>query len=350
MKHIRFRAPDLAIDLGTANTLVAQVDKGIVINEPTVVALDYKKLEILAIGQEAKELIGKSPEDIVAVRPLQNGVISDFDLTQALLEYCIHKAIPGVSMVAPRVVISVPSGATDVENRAIQDAVLQSGARNVYLIEETLASAYGAGLVDQTTRGAMVLNVGAGTTEVAVVSRYGVITSETLRSGGDRLDQEIQDYVRDRYELVIGDNTAERLKIAIGTLHKDKQMNAMEISGRDTLTGMPKSVDVYASDITAAITSFVNELVDAVRYTLEKTPPELASDIISKGLVLTGGASQIDGLDDYIASNLSVRVRFSRNPLHDTINGSVAFLKNIDRMTKMDKQGAKNDSLQKEKK
>lgn len=347
MSHIRFKAPDLAIDLGTANTIVARPDGKILINEPTVLALDYKKMEILAIGKEAKDLIGKSPKEISPVCPMENGVISDFDLAQAMLESSIHKAIPGVSLIAPRVAITIPSGASDVENRAIQDAVLQSGARNVYLIEEPLASAYGAGLIQEDTRGAMVLNIGAGSSEVAVVSRYGVITSETLHSGGDLLDGEIEDYIRDRYELIIGKNTAERLKIAIGTLHEDQQMNAMEISGRDASSGLPKSIDVYASDITAAMTAFINELVEAVLFTLEKTPPELASDILNKGLMITGGASQIDGLDEYISSSLHIKVNLSKDPLYDTIHGCMLILKDID---KINQQGDKDDPTQEEKK
>lgn len=343
MKHIRIIAPDLAIDLGTANTIVARLDKGVVIEEPTVVALNYQRMEILAIGKEAKELIGKSPDEIVAVRPLEDGVISDFDLTQAMLEYFIHKAVPGISVVAPRVMISVPSGATDVENRAIQDAVLQSGARDVYLVEESLASAYGAGLIDRSTRGVMVLNVGAGTTEAAVVSGYGVITSKTLKNGGDNLDRAIREYIREKYDLVIGENTAEEVKKRIASLNDDGELNAMEVGGRDLVTGMPKSIDVYAMDIRSAILPFIENAVDLVRSVLEKTPPELAADIIAKGLILTGGGSQIDGFDRYIAEQVNVRVRSSKSPLVDTINGAQILMKNIDQWKD---KGDKHDSVQ----
>lgn len=342
MKHFRIFAPDLAIDLGTANTIVARMDSGIVINEPTVVALDYKNLQILAIGKEAKALIGKSPENLAAIRPLQDGAISDFDLTQAMLEYYIHKALPGISLVAPRITISVPSGSTDVEQRAIQDACLQSGARDVYLVEETLACAYGAKLINDKTTGVMVLNIGAGTTEVAVVSSYGVITSETMKQGGDDLDFAVKEHIREKYGLIIGDNTAENIKNAIGTLHADKQNNAMEVSGRDTVSGMPKNIDIYASDITGSMMHFVERVVDRVRFTLEKTPPELAADITKKGLLLTGGASQIDGLAEYIESKIDIRVRSSEHPLEDTINGAVAIMKNIDQLKT---RGQRNDQV-----
>lgn len=334
MKYFRILAPNLAIDLGTSNTLVARLDKGIVIDEPTVVALDFKKLEILAVGDEAKELIGKAPENIAAIRPLRDGVISDFDLTQAMLEYNIHKALPGISMVAPKLTICVPSGSTDVENRAIQDACLQSGARDVYLVEESLASAYGAGLIEDNTRGVMILNMGAGTTEVAVVSSYGTITSESVKKGGDDLDKAITEAIEEKYSIIIGENTAERLKKTMGTLRVDNLTNAMEISGRDSRTGMPKSVDVFASDLTSVIVDMARDIVDQIRWALEKTPPELASDIMVRGLHLTGGASQIDGLDAFIKEELGIKVRLSDNPTTDTVAGVQEIMKNIDTMRK----------------
>lgn len=337
MKYFRAVAPDLAIDLGTGNTLVSRSDKGIIINEPTVIALHVKKMEILAIGNAAKELIGKSPDNIAAVRPLRDGVISDFDLTQALLEHYIHRAVPGITLIAPRLTISVPSGATDVENRAIQDACLQAGARDVYLVEETLASAYGAGLLSEKNagQGAMILNAGAGTTEVAVVSAYGVITSETMQKGGDELDSRIAELIRRKYDLVIGENTAERLKILIGTLREDRQNDAMEVSGRDLESGMPRSVDIHASDITECILSEAEEIVDRIRATLEKTPPELSADIMKSGLVLTGGGGMMDGLAGYIEKNIGLRVRQSKDPTLDTIRGAAIIMKNIDRIRNM---------------
>jgi len=241
-------------------------------------------------------------------------------------------------MIAPRVIISVPSGSTDVEQRAIQDACLQSGARDVYLVEETLASAYGAKMINDKTTGVMVLNIGAGTTEVAVVSGYGVITSEMMKQGGDDLDLAVKEHIREKYSLIIGDNTAENIKKAIGTLHADKQNNAMEVSGRDIVSGMPKNIDIYASDITGSMMRFVERVVDSVRFTLEKTPPELAADITKKGLLLTGGASQIDGLAEYIESKLGIRVCTSEHPLEDTINGAIAIMKNIDQLKAKDQR------------
>lgn len=332
MKYFRIIAPDLAIDLGTANTIVARMDKGIVIEEPTVVALDFKKMEILAVGAEAKKLIGKSPENVAAVRPLKDGVISDFDLTQAMLEYNIHKALPGISVLAPRLTICVPSGSTDVENRAIQDACLQSGARDVYLVEETLASAYGAGLIENSTNGVMILNIGAGTTEVAVVSSYGIITSESTKRGGDDLDERLIEYIRNQFRIIIGDNTVENLKKTIASLHEEDQTNAMEVSGRDSITGMPKSVDIYSSDISPCIIEEADEIVDQVRISLEKTPPELASDIMKKGLFVTGGGAQIRGLADYIEGHIGIRVNLSKNPTRDTINGVQTIMKNINQL------------------
>lgn len=330
MKYFRIVAPDLAIDLGTANTMVMRLDKGIILSEPSTVALDFKKGEIVSIGQEAKDMIGKTPDNIAVVRPLENGVVSDFDITQALIEYYIRKAMPGIAILQPRITISVPSGATDVENRATQDACLQAGARDVYLVEESLASAYGAGLPVDRSKGSMILNIGAGTTEVAVVSMYGIITSETLKRGGDDWDRMLQTYLREKYDIVVGLNTCETLKKTIGTLRTTEQMNAMEISGRHQTSGMPINVDVFASDVTNAILPAVEDIVDAIRYTLEKTPPELSADILKHGLTLTGGASQIDGLVELIQEQVEVPVKLSENPETDTIRGAALIMKNID--------------------
>lgn len=331
MKFFRIVAPDLAIDLGTANTMVMRLDKGIILSEPSTVALDFKKGEIVSIGQEAKDMIGKTPDNIAIVRPLENGVVSDFDITQALIEYYIRKAMPGISILQPRITISVPSGATDVENRATQDACLQAGARDVYLVEESLASAYGAGLPVDRSRGSMILNIGAGTAEVAVASLYGIITSQTIKRGGDDWDRMIQTYLREKYDVVVGLQTCEQLKKTIGTLRKDEQLNAMEISGRDTKTGMPISVDVTAADVTEALLPAMADIVDAVRYTLEKTPPEVSADILEQGLVLTGGAAQLDGLQEYLAGHVGIPVRLSENPEKDTIRGAAMIMKNVDK-------------------
>lgn len=343
MIHFRIKAPDLAIDIGSSMTRAARLDQDTMIEEPTVVALDYQKLQILAVGREAKALQGKAPENVVSIRPLQNGVISDYDLTQALLENYIRRLVPGISLIAPRLVISYPSGATDVEQRALEDACLQSGVRDVYLVEESLAAAYGAGMIRSATKGALILNVGAGTTQVAVVNSYGVVTSETMNRGGDELDMELVAFIRDKYDLIIGQNTAEKLKIQIGSLRQDRQNDAMEVSGRDRLTGMPKSIDIYTSDVTEAISRFIQDIVDRVRLTLEKTPPELSADIMEEGILLTGASARIDGLDEYISRELHIRSRLSQHPTQDTILGCRYIMSHIGAMIG---KGERNDSIQ----
>ncbi len=337
MKYFRIVAPDLAIDFGTFSTLAMRLDNGVVLEEPTAIALNAKKKEIVAIGKKAKALIGKSPENITAMHPLSNGVIADFDLTQAMLEYYIRKALPGVSLIAPRVAISVPSNATDVENRAIQDACLQAGARNVYLVEEILAAAYGANAIDNTGNGAMILSIGAGLTEIAIVSEYGVITSQAMPEGGSYIDHAIMDYVKSKFNLIIGEQTAENIKIAIGTLRTNDQMNMMEASGRDVETGIPRSIDLKAMDITEAMSRFIHKLIENIKIVLEKTPPELAADIMNKGIIITGGASQIDGLVEYIYNEAGVEAHSSSMPKMDTINGLAKIMKNINQWEEREK-------------
>lgn len=328
MKYFRVVAPDLAIDLGTANTLVYRKGKGILYREPTVVALETATGRILAIGEEAKQMIGKTPESIVPISPLAHGAVSDFDITLALLEHYIKKALPGVSILQPRLTISIPSGSTDVESRAIEDACLQAGARDVYLVEEALASAFGAGLsVDEPT-GSMVMNLGAGTTEVAVCSLYGVVTTTTLKSGGDDMNLRIQDVLREKYSIMVGIPTCEILKEKIGTIRENS--DCMEVSGRDVQTGMPRSVDVYSMDLREAIMPMVDEFVDSIRITLEKTPPELSADIMQQGLMLTGGGALLDGLAEYIADNIQMTVTISSQPMEDTIYGAAKIMDNID--------------------
>lgn len=329
MKYIRFKAPDLAIDLGTASIRLARLDRQNIYEEPCVIALDYKKMEIVAIGREAKELIGKSPENIIAVSPLEGGVVSDYDLTQALLEYYIRLSLPGISLLAPRITISFPSGATDVEQRAIRDACLQSGARDVFLVEEALASAFGSGRLESATGGAFILNIGAGSSQIAVVNRYGVICSETIRRAGNSMDKAIASYIKEKYKLEIGSSTAEEIKINISSLKADKQERSMEISGRDLLTAMPKTIEVFAYDITEAIRPFIEELIDKLRLVLEKTPPELSGDIMKEGLLMTGGLSRLDGLDEYIQAQLNISCSISENPDMDTIMGARYIMKHI---------------------
>lgn len=333
------------MDLGSAMTRAVRVDQNVMIEEPSVVALDFQKLQILAVGYEAKDLLGKSPENMIAVRPLQNGVISDYDLTQALIEHYIHRLLPGISMVAPRLVIAYPSGATDVEQRALEDACLQSGVRDVFLVEESMAAAYGAGVIQNATQGAFILNIGAGTTEVAMVNSYGVIASQTVKRGGDALDRAIREFVRDKYDLMIGENTAEKMKCQIGTLRADRQQDAMEVSGRDLLTGMPKSIDLYAEDVTEAILPFVREVVENLRLTLEKTPPELSADVMKRGVLLTGAGARIDGLDAFIQEELRIEASLSKHPDQDTILGCRYLMLHLNEMLG---RGERDDSVQKD--
>ena len=345
MDYFRIQAPDLAIDIGSAQTRAMRMDNHKAVEEPSVVALDYKKMQIVAVGEEAKALLGKAPENIVAIRPLQHGVISDYDLTRALLEHYIRRLIPGVTLLAPRLTIAVPSGATDVEQRALQDACLQSGVREAFLVEESLAAAYGARQIRSATRGALMLNIGAGTTEVAVVNSYGVITAETMKRGGQYLDQAILQLIRDKYNLMVGENTAEKIKITIGSLRDDRQNDAMEVGGRDILSGMPKSSDIYASDVTEAMLPYIRELLDRLRLTLEKTPPELSRDIMEKGVILTGGGAQIDGLCEYITRELHIHASLSAHPAQDTLLGCGYIMEHIQEWTG---KGARHDSDQKD--
>lgn len=333
MKYFRFLAPDIAIDMGTSNTLIARLDKGIVVREPTVVALDLDKKEVITVGQAAKDLIGKSPDSVLAIKPLRDGVISDFELTQALLEYYIRRANPGISLIAPRVAICIPSGATDVEQRALQDAVLQSGARDVILIEEPVASAYGAGLIQENrpSQAAFIVDLGAGTSEAAIVTGYGVLTAERLMKGGLYVDSLISARLRDQYDLIVGENTAESIKNGLASLRAGKQTSAMEVGGRDALSGMPRSVDVYAEDLRADLTSYADELIDTIRKTVEKTPPEVASDVMSKGIHLTGLLALLDGLDAYLSEHLLMPVNLSEKPDEEAILGAEEIMKNLRR-------------------
>lgn len=344
MNYFRIKAPDLAIDIGTAFIRISRLDRQSILEEPCVVALDYKRLEILAVGQEAKDLMGKSPDNIIAIHPLKDGVVSDYDLTQALLEYYIRGSLPGISLLAPRLTVAFPSGATDVEQRAIQDACYQSGAREVFLVEEALAAAFGAGRITSASKGVFILNMGAGTNQIAVVNRYGVVTSETIRRSGKAMDEAIISYIQDKYKLVIGENTAESLKIKIASLRQERQQDSMELGGRDLLTGMPKNIEVFTSDLTEALTPFVLELVDRIRLVLEKTPPELSSDVMESGLFMTGAGAQLDGLAEYIQMKLKIATELSAHPTQDTILGARYVMSHIEDLIP---RGEKHDSLQK---
>ena len=321
---------DMGIDLGTANTLVHVKGKGIVIREPSVVAVQKDTNEVLAIGAEAKRMIGRTPGNIVAIRPLKDGVIADFDITQAMLKFFIKKAIGNKTFVRPRVVIGVPSGVTAVERRAVLDATIQAGAREAYLIEEPMAAAIGAGLPVQEATGNMVVDIGGGTSEVAVISLGGIVVSRSVRIGGDKMDEAIVQYIKKRYNLLIGERTAEEIKITIGTAMKVDNPDTMEIRGRDLVTGLPKTLTIDANQIQEALSEPVAGIIDAVRGTLERTPPELSSDIMDRGIVMTGGASLLRNLDRMLSKETGMPVYVSDSALSCVALGTGIAVEHVD--------------------
>ena len=307
---------DMGIDLGTANTLVHIKGKGIVLREPSVVAIKSDTGDVLAVGDEAKRMIGRTPGSIVAIRPMKDGVIADFDVTQAMLKYFIRKAMNTKSFVRPRVVVGVPSGVTEVEKRAVIDAAQQAGAREAYLIEEPMAAAIGAGLPVEEATGSMVVDIGGGTTEIAVISLGGIVTSCSIRIGGDEMDSSIIQYIKREYNLLIGERTAEEIKINIGTaIVNPNQDKTMDIRGRDLVSGLPKTVRIKSSEICEALSEPVHKIVDAVKGTLEKTPPELAADVMDHGIMMTGGGSLLNSLDKLLSHETGMPVLVSEDAL-----------------------------------
>ena len=330
-----FLAKDIGIDLGTANTLVHLKGKGIVVREPSVVAVNVKTNEVLAVGEAAKEMIGRTPGNIVAIRPMRDGVIADFDVTQSMIKYFIKKAISSGGIGKPRVVICVPSGVTEVEKRAVEDATLQAGAKEAYLIEEPMAAAIGANLPVEEPYGSMVVDIGGGTSEVAVISLGGIVTSKSLRIAGDELDDAISHYIKKEYSLMIGERTAEQIKITIGGAFPKTKEEKMTIRGRDLITGLPKNIEITSSEINEALKEPVNAIIDSIKYTLEKTPPELASDIMDRGIMLTGGGALLDGLDKLIKQETGMPVSIAENPLDCVVLGSGKVLDEIETLKKV---------------
>lgn len=328
---------DMGIDLGTANTLVFIKGKGIIIREPSVVAIQTTTKEVLAVGEEAKRMIGRTPGNIVAIRPLKDGVIADFDVTQSMLKYFIKKAYPRKTFVQPRVVVCVPSGVTEVEKRAVEDATEQAGARDrhAYLIEEPMAAAIGAGLPVEEPTGSMVVDIGGGTTEVAIISLGGIVTSKSVRIAGDELDESIVKYVKKAYSLMIGERTAEEVKITIGSADINRKEEKMNIRGRDLITGLPKTLEISSIEIHEAMREPIMNIIDAIKYTLEKTPPELASDIMELGIMLTGGGALLNGLDTLIKKETGMPVHISESPLDCVALGTGKALDNIDTLRKV---------------
>lgn len=321
---------DMGIDLGTANTLVYVKGKGIVLREPSVVAIENERKTVLAVGEEAKKMIGRTPGNIVAIRPMKDGVIADFDITQNMLKYFIRKVYSRKTLVSPRVVVCVPSGVTEVEKRAVEEAALQAGAREAYLIEEPMAAAFGAGLPVEEPTGSMVVDIGGGTTEVAIISLGGIVTAKSIRVGGDELDEAIIQYIKRQYNLMIGERTAEEVKITVGSAYPREVEERMLIRGRDLVSGLPKTLEITSSEILGALKEPVSQIIDAIKYTLEKTPPELAADIMEIGIMLTGGGALLDGLDQLVIKETGMPVQIAEEPLDCVGLGTGKMIEEID--------------------
>lgn len=342
MKFFDSFSKDMGIDLGTANTLVSMRGKGIVLREPSVVAIKKDTGEILAVGEEAKKMLGRTPGNIVAIRPLKDGVIADFDTTQVMLKYFIQKATGGFSFFRPRVVVGVPSGVTEVERRAVIDATIQAGAREAYLIEEPMAAAIGAGLPVHDPTGNMVVDIGGGTTEVAVISLGGIVSSRSIRIGGDELDESIIQYMKRTYNLLIGERTAEIVKMTIGSAMPAPEEESMDIRGRDLVTGLPKTLLVSVREIEMALSEPVSAIVDAVKMTLEKTPPELSADIMDRGIVMTGGGSQLRRLDKLLTKETGMPVIVAEDALDCVAKGTGIVAEDLETMKRVTMSTRKN--------
>ncbi|WP_141433496.1 rod-share determining protein MreBH [Bacillus sp. 03113] len=326
----------IGIDLGTANILVYSKNKGIVFNEPSVVAVDTSTKKVLAVGQEAKEMIGKTPGRIVAIRPLKDGVIADYDITTEMLKYVIKKASKkvGFTMKKPTIVVCTPSGSTSVERRAIQDAVRNAGAKKVILIEEPIAAAIGADLPVDEPIGNLIVDIGGGSTEAAIISYGGVVACQSIRIGGDRLDEDIVQYVRKQYNLLIGERTAEQIKINIGYALVDHDAVSMDIRGRDLLTGLPKTISITSFEIRDAMKESLLQIIEAIRATLEESPAELSGDIVDLGVILTGGGALLNGMQQWVNEEIIVPVHLAPNPLESVAIGTGKSLNYIEKIQK----------------
>lgn len=324
---------DLAIDLGTANTLIYSKGQGIVCNEPSVVAVQDEgsgRRRVVAVGAEAKNMLGRTPGNISAIRPMKDGVIADFEITEEMLRCLIRKVHNRKTLVRPRIIICVPHGITEVEKRAVRESAESAGAREVYLIEEPMAAAIGAGMPITEACGSMILDIGGGTTEVAIISLKGVVYSRSVRVGGDLMDEAIQNYVKRRYNMLIGERTAEQIKIAVGTAMPNGESLTIEVKGRDLVQGVPKGVVVTQEEIRDALIEPINQIIETVRIALEKTPPELASDIVDRGITMTGGGSLLRNLDKLISQETGLPVVLVDDPLSAVVLGSGAVLDQLD--------------------
>jgi rod shape-determining protein MreB and related proteins len=327
---------DLGIDLGTANTLVHVQGKGVVMSEPSVVAIDKKTKQVLAVGADAKRMVGRTPANIVAVRPLKDGVIADFEIVEQMLKYFIGKVHHNMLIKPrPRVVVGIPSGVTEVEKRAVHDAAIRAGAREAFLIEEPMAAAIGSGLPITEPTGSMIVDIGGGTTEVAVISLEGIVVSRSIRTAGDEIDEAILQYARREHSLAIGERTAEETKIKIGSAYNTGSERVVELRGRDLITGLPKVVEVTSSDIREAIANPVNQIVEEVKICVEETPPELVADIMESGITLAGGGALLEGLAIRLNEETKMPVQVAEDPLTCVVRGTGKALEEIDTLRKV---------------
>lgn len=334
---------DIGIDLGTANTLVYVKGQGIVLMEPSVVAVQAGTNNVLAVGEEAKKMLGRTPGSIVAIRPLKDGVIADFDITESMLRYFIRKVHHRRSFVAPRVVIAVPSGITEVEKRAVKDSAEQAGARLVYLIEEPMAAAIGIGLPVQDPAANMVIDIGGGTTEVAIISLAGVVFSKSVRVGGDEMDEAIIQYLKRSYNLMVGERTAEDIKISIGSAYPLAEEITMEVKGRDLIAGLPKTLRITSEEVREALSESISTIVEAVRIALERCPPELSADLVDRGMIMTGGGSLLKGFPRLISEETGLPVHLAEEPLKTVALGTGKVLDELyflQRLIPSERQGA----------
>ncbi|MGK0189536.1 MAG: rod shape-determining protein MreB [Verrucomicrobiales bacterium] len=326
---------DIGIDLGTANTLIYVKEHGIVLREPSVVAVKAGTREVLAVGDDAKRMLGRTPGNIVAIRPLKDGVIADFEVTEAMLRHFIQKVHNRRGMVRPRVVIAVPSGITEVEKRAVKDSASQAGAREVYLIEEPMAAAIGVGMPVQDASGNMIVDIGGGTTEVALISLSGIVYSRSVRVAGDELDEAIVQYMKRAYNLMIGERTAEDIKIRLGSAYKLEKENTMDVKGRDMIAGLPKTIVISSEEIREALLEPLNTIVDSVRVTLERCPPELSADLVDRGLMLAGGGALLRGLDKLLSDETGLPVHVAEDPLSAVAEGAGKVLNELSFLRKV---------------
>lgn len=335
MGFLDFISNDIGIDLGTANTLVYLRGQGIVLNEPSVVAIEVSSKKVLAVGAKAKDMVGRTPGEIMAIRPLKDGVIADFEITETLLSDFIRQVVRHRYLMKPRIVISVPSGITEVEKRAVRDSAENAGAREVFLIQEPMAAAIGVGLPVHDPSGSMVIDIGGGTSEIAVIALDGIVNNISIRIGGDEMDEAIMLYLKKNYNLLIGERTAEEIKMAIGSAYPPEEEESMEIKGRDLVAGIPKTMKLSSVQVREALSEPLDAIIEAVRQALEETPPELSADILDKGIVVTGGGALLKGLDKRLREETNLPINIADDPLRCVAKGAGIVLENMNEFSKV---------------